>query len=92
MVMRPRQPPHATTTTRPRGGAAMRVPSAWLMVDARLGHALARIIAAMPPRSAIVVRPYALPVAGRAGVLAGVRRAARARRHWLLLAGNAAEG
>ena len=77
--MLPRHPMPATTTRR-------RVPPCWLMTDARHGARLLPIIAAMPPRSAIVVRPAALPAIGRAAVLRAIRRGARARRHLLLIA------
>lgn len=79
--MLPRQPP-------PCRGRGRRVPTCWLMADARLGTAIATIIATMPPRSAVVVRPYALRSAGRAKLIRAIRRAARAKRCLLLLAGG----
>lgn len=65
-----------------------RVPSRWLMTDSRLGGALPKIVATMPPRSAVVVRPYALDPAGRDALIRHIRRVARAKRHVLLLAGD----
>lgn len=64
------------------------VPGHWLMTDARLGDALPAIVAAMPPRSAIVVRPYALRPDNRAALIRRIARVARAKRHLLLLAGR----
>lgn len=65
-----------------------RVPTRWLMSDARLGKAMPKIAASMPPRSAIVVRPYALAHGGQAALIRSLRRVARAKRHLLLLAGD----
>ncbi len=67
-----------------------RVPACWLMTDARLGRAMPHIAAHMPPRSAIVVRPYALAAAGRTELIRALRRIARAKRHLLLLSGAGA--
>jgi thiamine-phosphate pyrophosphorylase len=64
------------------------VPICWLMVDARLGDAIPAIVAAMPPRSAVVVRPYAMRAGNRIGLIRAVRRVARAKRHLLLIAGG----
>jgi thiamine-phosphate pyrophosphorylase len=64
------------------------IPRLWLMTDARIADALARIIAAMPPRSAVVVRPYALGESASEQTLRTLRRIARAKRHLLLLAGR----
>lgn len=63
------------------------VPRLWLMADARIASDLPRIIAAMPARSAVVVRPYALGNAGKEASLRPLRRIALAKRHLLLLAG-----
>lgn len=63
------------------------IPRCWVMCDARLGHALPRIIAHMPPRSAVVVRPHAMPRSGQTPMIQKIRHIARARRHLLLLAG-----
>lgn len=63
------------------------VPTRWLMTDARLGKAMPAIAAGMPPRSAIIIRPYALETGGRAALIRSLRRIAKARRHLLLLAG-----
>lgn len=78
-----RHPPQSPSRRRP-------VPGHWLMTDARLGDALPRIVAAMPPRSAIVVRPYALQPDNRATLIRSIVRVARAKRHLLLLAGRGA--
>lgn len=82
--MPPRQPSPPT----PLRADRRRIPLCWLMIDARLGEGLPRAIAAMPPRSAVVVRPYALATKGRAATIRAIRRAARAKRHLLLLAGD----
>lgn len=58
------------------------------MLDARLGSALPRIIAALPPRSGVIMRPYALGGMVSAKLLRTIRHTARARRHLLLLAGS----
>lgn len=64
------------------------LPQLWLMVDARLGPALPRIIAHLPPRSAVIVRPYAMGAALGSAHLRTIRYLARARRHILLYAGT----
>lgn len=74
--MRRRQPPPA------------HIPRVWLMTDARIADRLPRIIAALPPRSAVIVRPYALGDGGTEQAVRPLRRIARARRHLLLLAGT----
>ncbi len=63
------------------------VPRIWLMTDARIAKALPQIIADMPPRSAVVVRPHALGNASGGDSLRHLRRIARAKRHLLLLGG-----
>lgn len=78
-----RHPPQSPSRRRP-------VPGHWLMTDARLGDRLPQIVAAMPPRSAIVVRPYALRPDNRATLIRSIVRVARAKRHLLLLAGRGA--
>jgi thiamine-phosphate pyrophosphorylase len=65
-----------------------RVPPLWLMTDARLGTAMPAIVARMPPRSAVVIRPHAMEQGGRARAIRLLRRIARAKRHMLLLAGG----
>lgn len=65
-----------------------RVPTCWLMTDRRLGDAMPRILARMPPRSAIVIRPYAMARDGRAALIRRLRHVARAKRHLLLLGGS----
>jgi thiamine-phosphate pyrophosphorylase len=63
-----------------------------MMVDARLGPSLLRAVAAMPPRSGIVLRPYALPSEGKAEMIRAIRRIARARHHLLIHAGRIRSG
>ncbi len=75
----------------PRQPQRKRVPTCWLMADARLGDTIAAVLAAMPPRSAVVVRPYAMRAEGKAKLIRAIRRVARAKRHLLLLAGRGAE-
>jgi thiamine-phosphate pyrophosphorylase len=62
------------------------LPRLWLMTDERqeLGPALARL----PRGSGIVFRHYRLPPAQRRLLFEQVRREARRRGHWLLLAGS----
>ena len=67
---------------------ALRVPTCWLMTDARLGPQIAAIIATMPPRSAVVVRPYAIDRDGAHALIRSIRRVSRAKRHLLLFAGS----
>ncbi len=64
------------------------VPVAWLMTDDRLGDAMLRIAARMPPRSAIIIRPHALAGTNVPRLLSQMRRIARARRHLLLWGGK----
>lgn len=64
------------------------IPRLWLMTDARIAGALPQIIAALPPRSAVVIRPYALGASAGGGAVRAFRRIARAKRHLLLLAGR----
>lgn len=71
-------------------GIAAWPPRCWLMTDARIAALLPAIAAALPPCSAIVIRPHALPATGRAALTARLRYIARARRHWLLLGGTGA--
>ncbi len=68
--------------------AMKRVPTCWLMTDRRLGDAMPGIVARMPPRSAIVIRPYAMAREGRAALIRQLRHVARAKRHLLLLGGS----
>ena len=82
--MLPRQPPPAKRKPK-------HVPGCWLMGDARLGDALPSIIAGLPPRSAVVVRPYAMHSVGQAALIRAIRRVARAKRHLLLLAGGGSD-
>ena len=64
------------------------IPRLWLMTDTRIAGALPQIIAALPPRSAVVIRPYALGASASEGAVRAFRRIARAKRHLLLLAGR----
>ena len=61
------------------------------MVDARLGDSVPAIVAAMPPRSAVVVRPYAMQAEKRVELIRSIRRVARAKRHLLLIAGGGSD-
>ncbi len=73
-----------------RGPKVPRIPATWLMTDARLGDAMPAIVAAMPARSAVVIRPYAMVSTDRVATMRAIRRVARAKRHLLLLAGGGA--
>jgi thiamine-phosphate pyrophosphorylase len=70
----------------PRDQARPPLPGQWMMVDARMGDGIAAAVAALPPRSGVIVRPYALPERRRAALIRAIRRAARARRHLLIVA------
>lgn len=65
-------------------------PTRWLMTDRRLGNAavVARIVARMPPRSGIIIRPYAMGTSDVAQQIRIIRRIATARRHCVLIAGG----
>lgn len=84
--MLPRQP-LPVTKAHSRG-----LPQRWLMTDRRLGNRLPQLVAAMPPRSGVIIRPHAMEKAGQAAMIRAIRRVARARRHCLLIAGRRAEG
>lgn len=62
------------------------------MTDRRLGQALPRIIAAMPPRSGVIIRPYAMDAKGRMAMIRTIRRIGRAKRHLLLIADQWQQG
>ncbi|MEQ1510483.1 MAG: thiamine phosphate synthase [Sphingopyxis sp.] len=64
------------------------IPKCWLLCDARLGDNIPAIIAAMPPRCAVIVRPYAMGKDRSAAMIRSIRRTARAKRHLLLLGGK----
>ena len=88
--MLPRQSP-ANLAHRPgRSGSAL--PQCWLMTDRRLGQALPRILAAMPPRSGVIIRPYAMDATGRTAMIRTIRRIGRAKRHLLLIADQRQQG
>jgi thiamine-phosphate pyrophosphorylase len=57
------------------------------MTDARIADMLPSIAARMPPRSAIVIRAFALPAQNRVGLCRTLRRIAGARRHLLIWSG-----
>ena len=78
--------PLSPSTRAPRA-----VPRCWLMCDERLGDRILSVIAAMPPCSAVVVRPYAMQAGHRAAVIRAIRRTARAKRHLLLIAGRGSD-
>lgn len=64
------------------------IPERWIMIDRRLGNHAAAIVAAMPARSAVIIRPYAMASAGRAALIRAIVRAAKARRHIIIWAGR----
>ncbi len=63
------------------------LPQRWLMADAHCGNALPAMLAAMPPRSGVILRPYAMARWGRTDNLRRLARIARARRHRIIVAG-----
>ncbi|MBO9574634.1 MAG: thiamine phosphate synthase [Sphingobium sp.] len=66
------------------------VPPVWLMTDERVGEGdLVRAIARLPRGSAIVLRHYSLSTGARRALFSRVRRAARRRGAFVLLAGDA---
>ena len=65
------------------------LPRQWLMTDERLGDALLRAVERLPPDAGIVFRHHSLAEERRRALFEQVRRAARARRLLLLLAGPA---
>ena len=77
--------PQARPAPRRKAGS---VPRCWLMTDARNAEALANIAARMPPRSAIVIRAFALPTRGRTALIRRLRHIARARGHMLIWSGT----
>lgn len=81
------QPPSRATTVRNRP-----VPERWIMIDRRLGDRAAAIVAAMPPRSGVIIRPYAMADAGRVQLIRAIVRAGKARRHVILWAGRQSPG
>ena len=69
------------------------VPQHWLMLDARLGDNMLTAARALPPCSAIVVRPQAMTADQlRPEAMRRLRAIARARGHTLLRAGRYAPG
>jgi len=62
------------------------------MTDRRLGDALPALIAAMPPRSGVIVRPYAMDPKGRTATIRAIRRICRAKRHVVLIAARDGRG
>jgi thiamine-phosphate pyrophosphorylase len=57
------------------------------MTDERMGDALFTSIAALPPRSGIIVRHYSVPRKDRQSLIAEIRRLARRGRHLVLVGG-----
>lgn len=85
-----RQAPLLSDRVRPRKRA---VPQHWLMLDARLGARMLKAVRALPPHSAIVVRPQAMTAEQlHPAMLRRLRAIARARGHTLLHAGRPAAG
>lgn len=68
------------------------IPERWIMIDRRLGDRADAIVAAMPPRSAVIIRPYAMEPKGRVGLIRAIVRKARARRHLIIWAGRRPPG
>jgi len=66
-------------------------PRIWLFSDERMADCLAAV-RALPPRSGIVFRHYATPAPERHRLFRTVLRAARARRHVVLIAGEPIAG
>ena len=62
------------------------------MADARLSLALPQIVAAMPPRSGVIIRPYAMAAEGRMAMIRSIRRIGRAKRHLVLIADRRTRG
>jgi thiamine-phosphate pyrophosphorylase len=71
----------------PRQPSARTLPKLWLFTDARMGDALWRALAALPPRGGVVVRHDHLAKGARTALVRRVRRITQARRMTLLLAG-----
>lgn len=84
--MLPRQPPVPDRHLRPF------VPRCWLMTDRRLGQSMPALVAAMPPRSGVIIRPHAMDPRGRVGLIRTIRRIGRAKRHMLLIADHVTAG
>ncbi|MCJ8159607.1 thiamine phosphate synthase [Sphingomonas sp. LaA6.9] len=63
-----------------------RHPCLWLMTDERIGDALFPAIAALPRGAGIIFRHYSLPMPERRALFARVRRVARRKALWLVLA------
>lgn len=68
------------------------LPRCWLMTDRRLGRSLPALVAGLPPRSGVIIRPYAMEPEGRAMMIRAIRRIGRAKRHMLLIADRATTG
>jgi len=63
------------------------LPRLWLMTDERLGDGLLPAVERLPRGAGIVFRHYSLPEPERRALFDRVKKAARRRRHLLLLAG-----
>lgn len=59
------------------------------MTDERFGEGLLLSIAALPRGSGIIFRHYSLDPPARRALFEQVRRMAAAKRHWLIIAGDA---
>ncbi len=65
------------------------LPALWLLSDARNDHALAAALRRMPCGSGFVFRHYHLGPVERFARFRALARLARARGHWVILAGSA---
>lgn len=81
-MMRQRHPPHLPLPAI--------WPNIWLVSDERNDGALARALARLPRGSGFIFRHHHLPPAERMARFATLARAARARGHWVILAGTMA--
>lgn len=71
--------------------SATPLPAVWLVSDARNDAVLERVLARLPRGSGLVFRHYHLPAPARRARFAALARLARARGHWIVLAGSAAQ-
>lgn len=78
-MMRARHPPHST------------LPAIWLISDARNDAVLEVALARLPRGCGFIFRHYHLPYAERMARFAALARVARARGHWVMLAGSQRE-
>lgn len=66
------------------------LPDIWLLSDARNDAVLEQVLAALPPGSGVVFRHYHLDNGARRARFAQVKAAADAKRHAVILSGDAA--